>query len=72
MPGPEAGGPLAGSRKDKGVPPARWLGHRGVGETFIEGSGDDIDVSMVTHSEAGHGRFLHRRTSSRGTRDATR
>ncbi|MFC3574003.1 universal stress protein [Streptomyces yaanensis] len=35
---------------------------RGVGESIIEGSGDDIDVYVVTHSEAAHGRFLHRRT----------
>ncbi|MFF4500388.1 universal stress protein [Streptomyces sp. NPDC001401] len=34
---------------------------RGVGETIIEGSGDDIDVYVVTHSEAAHGRLLHRR-----------
>ena len=45
---------------------------RGVGETIIEGSGDDIDVYVVTHSEAAHGRFLHRRTHSRETRDAIR
>ncbi|MER6148097.1 ATP-binding cassette domain-containing protein [Streptomyces hirsutus] len=61
-----------GTVEVEGVPLARWLGHRGVGETIIEGSGDDIDVHVVTHSEAAHGRFLHRRTSSRGTRDATR
>ncbi|GDY55918.1 hypothetical protein SVIO_065410 [Streptomyces violaceusniger] len=34
---------------------------RGVGESIIEGSGDDIDVYVVTHTEAAHGRFLHRR-----------
>ncbi|MFH8386857.1 universal stress protein [Kitasatospora sp. NPDC018058] len=34
---------------------------RGTGETIIEGSGDDIDVYVVTHAEAAHGRFLHRR-----------
>jgi two-component system sensor histidine kinase KdpD len=35
---------------------------RGIGETLIEGSGDDIDVYVVTHSEAARGRLLHRRT----------
>ncbi|WP_327745167.1 universal stress protein [Streptomyces europaeiscabiei] len=45
---------------------------RGVGETIIEGSGDDIDVYVVTHSEAAHGRFLHRRTPSGETRDPAR
>ncbi|GHH72640.1 hypothetical protein GCM10018793_09990 [Streptomyces sulfonofaciens] len=34
---------------------------RGVGESVIEGSGEDIDVYVVTHSEAAHGRLLHRR-----------
>ncbi|MFJ3794156.1 universal stress protein [Kitasatospora sp. NPDC090091] len=34
---------------------------RGTGETIIEGSGDDIDVYVVTHSEAAHGHLLHRR-----------
>ncbi|MFG1808064.1 universal stress protein [Streptomyces sp. NPDC049040] len=33
---------------------------RGTGETIIEGSGDDIDVHVVTHSEAAHGRLLRR------------
>lgn len=61
-----------GTVEGEGVPLTRWLGHRGVGETIIEGSGDDIDVHVVTHSEAAHGRFPHRRTNSRGTRDATR
>jgi two-component system sensor histidine kinase KdpD len=37
---------------------------RGIGETIIEGSGDDIDVYVVTHSEASHGRLLHRRTTA--------
>ncbi|MGW2377393.1 universal stress protein [Kitasatospora sp. NPDC001683] len=32
---------------------------RGTGEAIIEGSGDDIDVYVVTHAEAAHGRFLH-------------
>lgn len=36
---------------------------RGTGETIIEGSGDDIDVYVVTHSEAAHGRFLPSRRS---------
>ncbi|MET8946086.1 universal stress protein [Streptomyces sp. NPDC004542] len=45
---------------------------RGVGESIIEGSGDDIDVYVVTHSEAAHGRFLHRRTRSSGADDAVR
>ncbi|AUH44944.1 universal stress protein [Streptomyces sp. CMB-StM0423] len=36
---------------------------RGFGEVLIEGSGDDIDVYVVTHAEAAHGRWLrHRRT----------
>jgi two-component system sensor histidine kinase KdpD len=35
---------------------------RGIGETIIEGSGEDIDVYVVTHAEAAHGRLLHRRT----------
>lgn len=34
---------------------------RGFGETLIEGSGEDIDVYVVTHAEAAHGRLLHRR-----------
>jgi two-component system sensor histidine kinase KdpD len=33
---------------------------RGIGETIIEGSGDDIDVHVVTHAEAAHGHLLHR------------
>jgi two-component system sensor histidine kinase KdpD len=37
---------------------------RGIGETIIEGSGDDIDVYVVTHSEAAHGRLLHRGTTA--------
>ncbi|MEU8927282.1 universal stress protein [Kitasatospora sp. NPDC048545] len=37
---------------------------RGTGEAIIEGSGDDIDVYVVTHSEAAHGRFLPSRRSS--------
>ncbi|MFD8251565.1 universal stress protein [Streptomyces werraensis] len=45
---------------------------RGVGESIIEGSGDDIDVYVVTHSEAAHGRFLHRRTRSSGADGAVR
>jgi two-component system sensor histidine kinase KdpD len=43
-----------------------------MSETFIEGSGDDVDVHVVTHSEAAHGRFPHRRTRSREARDAPR
>ncbi|MER5202162.1 universal stress protein [Streptomyces sp. NPDC002825] len=43
---------------------------RGVGEAIIEGSGDDIDVYVVTHSEAAHGRLLHRRARSGETHDA--
>ncbi|MEO3851460.1 universal stress protein [Streptomyces sp. B8F3] len=35
---------------------------RGLGELLIEGSGDDIDVYVVTHAEAAHGRWLRRRT----------
>ncbi|MFF7198915.1 universal stress protein [Streptomyces sp. NPDC008079] len=31
---------------------------RGVGEIIVEGSGDDIDVCVVTHSRAAHGRLL--------------
>ncbi|GLW74767.1 hypothetical protein Kpho02_70640 [Kitasatospora phosalacinea] len=34
---------------------------RGTGEAVIEASGDDIDVYVVTHSEAAHGRLLRRR-----------
>jgi two-component system sensor histidine kinase KdpD len=37
---------------------------RGIGETIIEGSGEDIDVYVVTHAEAAHGRLMHRRTDS--------
>jgi two-component system, OmpR family, sensor histidine kinase KdpD len=33
---------------------------RGTGTTIIEGSGDDIDVYVVTHEHAAHGRLLHR------------
>lgn len=32
---------------------------RGTGEAIIEGSSDEIDVYVVTHSEAAHGRLLH-------------
>lgn len=39
----------------------RALLRRGVSEAIIEGSGDDIDVYVVTHEQAAHGRFLHRR-----------
>ncbi|MEV7775732.1 universal stress protein [Kitasatospora sp. NPDC086791] len=39
---------------------------RGTGEAIIEGSGDDIDVYVVTHSEAAHGRLLHRRRPPAG------
>ncbi|MFF2650762.1 universal stress protein [Streptomyces sp. NPDC058045] len=35
---------------------------RGMDEALIEGSGDDIDVYVVTHAEAAHGRWLRRRT----------
>ncbi|SEG83533.1 two-component system, OmpR family, sensor histidine kinase KdpD [Actinacidiphila yanglinensis] len=35
--------------------PLKRLFSRGIGETVIEGSGDDIDVHVVTHSEAVHG-----------------
>lgn len=31
---------------------------RGIGEAIVEGSGDDIDVCVVTHSAAAHGRLL--------------
>ncbi|MEV0530991.1 universal stress protein [Kitasatospora sp. NPDC050463] len=34
---------------------------RGTGEAIIEGSGDEIDVYVVTHTEAAHGRLLHHR-----------
>ncbi|WP_225847366.1 universal stress protein [Streptomyces sp. HPF1205] len=34
---------------------------RGTGETIIEGCGEDIDVYVVTHSQAAHGRLLRRR-----------
>jgi two-component system, OmpR family, sensor histidine kinase KdpD len=34
---------------------------RGVGTAIVEGSGDDIDVYIVTHEEAAHGRLLRRR-----------
>jgi two-component system sensor histidine kinase KdpD len=34
---------------------------RGIGERIIEGSGDDIDVHVVTHSAAAGGRLLHHR-----------
>ncbi|WP_317259619.1 MULTISPECIES: universal stress protein [Streptomyces] len=33
---------------------------RGTGEAIIEGSGDDIDVYVVTHEEAAHGGLLRR------------
>lgn len=38
----------------------KHLFSRGTGEAIIEGSGDEIDVYVVTHSEAAHGRLLHR------------
>ncbi|MEU5715879.1 universal stress protein [Streptomyces sp. NPDC020403] len=34
---------------------------RGVGEAIIEGSGDHIDVLVVTHAQAAHNRLLRRR-----------
>ncbi|MCG6493922.1 hypothetical protein [Kitasatospora sp. A2-31] len=46
--------PPAGSR-------LKGLFSRGTGESINEGSGDDIDVYVVTHSEAAHGHLLHRR-----------
>ncbi|WP_319669873.1 universal stress protein [Streptomyces sp. ME18-1-4] len=39
----------------------KGLFSRGVGTAIVEGSGDDIDVYIVTHEEAAHGRFLRRR-----------
>lgn len=39
---------------------AKRTASRGTGETTIEGSGDDIDIHVVTHSEAAHGHLLHR------------
>ena len=45
---------------------------RGVGETIIEGSGADIDVYVVPHSEAAPGRFLHRRAHGDETGGAVR
>ncbi|MEV6210723.1 universal stress protein [Kitasatospora sp. NPDC051914] len=43
---------------------------RGTGEAIIEGSGDDIDVYVVTHDEAAHGRLLRRhRVQSQSTDD---
>ncbi|WP_416959277.1 universal stress protein [Streptomyces sp. Agncl-13] len=40
----------------------RALFSRGVGTAIVEGSGDDIDVYIVTHSAAAHGRLLRPRT----------
>lgn len=37
----------------------RRLFSRGIGEVIVEGSGDDIDVCVVTHSAAAHGRLFH-------------
>ncbi len=42
---------------------------RGIGESIIEGSGDDIDVHVVTHVEAAHGRLLHRPGRAHGQAD---
>ncbi|MBY8876366.1 universal stress protein [Actinacidiphila acidipaludis] len=42
------------------------LFRRGTGEAIIEGSGDDIDVYVVTHAEAAHGRLLRRRAGATG------
>lgn len=39
----------------------RALFSRGVGTAIVEGSGDDIDVYIVTHSAAAHGRLLRPR-----------
>ena len=36
------------------------LFRRGTGESIIEGSGDSIDVHVVTHSRAAHNRFFRR------------
>ncbi|WP_326600379.1 universal stress protein [Streptomyces sp. NBC_01803] len=47
------------------------LFNRGVGERIIEGSAEDIDVYVVTHEAAAHGRFRRRR-SSRGPDTARR
>ncbi|MYS25086.1 two-component system, OmpR family, sensor histidine kinase KdpD, partial [Streptomyces sp. DvalAA-14] len=40
--------------------PLKRLLTRGIGEAVIEGSGDDIDVHVVTHSEAARGSLLRR------------
>ncbi|MFI0722815.1 universal stress protein [Streptomyces sp. NPDC021224] len=41
------------------------LFRRGIGESVIEGSGETIDVHVVTHAHAAHGRFLRRRRGAR-------
>lgn len=41
--------------------PLRELFGRGTGTSIIEKSGDDIDVYVVTHEQATHGRLLRRR-----------
>ncbi|MFE1238043.1 universal stress protein [Streptomyces tendae] len=38
---------------------------RGIGEAVIEGSGDQIDVLVVTHAQAAHNRLLRRRRSGK-------
>ncbi|WP_348652616.1 universal stress protein [Streptomyces sp. WMMC500] len=43
----------------------KQLVRRGMDEILIEGSGDDIDVYVVTHAEAAHGRWLRRHTRTR-------
>ncbi|MFI6551195.1 hypothetical protein ACIBO9_49005 [Streptomyces prunicolor] len=40
----------------------RALFSRGVGTAIVEGCGDDIDVYIVAHSAAAHGRLLRPRT----------
>lgn len=42
---------------------------RSTGEAIINGSGDDIDVYVVTHSEASRGRLLHHPTGTAHTPD---
>ncbi len=52
----------------------RELFGRGTGASIIEGSGEDIDVHVVSHSHAAHGRLLHHRTrpSETGVDDGLR
>jgi two-component system sensor histidine kinase KdpD len=45
---------------------------KGTGTTIVEGSGDDIDVYIVTHEHAAHGRLFHlRKRNAKGSSESS-